>query len=257
MSVYRSLTRMAAVCALNNYLNEDEPWPTLAGPNIFDSKIEAVEDIATDRIFPCVVVYTDYDKDPWGKAGGTHVDRFMSLTFEILVVQTVKDKAGTVHEEYSLECPSTDSEIETTLDALEQQIFRALTKGGVASDLFNYICPKYHTVISRRGASVEGGLRLAARQLTVEMKALRENGKGTIPIEVRAFLDRIAKFDDYKDRVDDLQHMLTLNADLTDSDRSAQVLGYGKRLAELLGTPVGAQPKLKTPIKWEHTGIST
>ncbi|MEN5275763.1 hypothetical protein ABE527_02320 [Brucella sp. TWI432] len=257
MSVYRSLTRMAAVCALNNYLNKDEPWPTLAGPNIFDSKIEPVEDIATDRVFPCVVVYTDYDKDPWVKAGGIHADRFMSLTFEILVVQTVKDKNGQPHAEYSLECPSTDSEIETTLDALEQQIFRALTKGGVASDLFNYICPKYHTVISRRGASVEGGLRLAARQLTVEMKASRENIAGVIPVEVKDFLDRISTFDDYKDRVDDLVHMLTLNAALTPSEQSAQSLGYGKRLSEMLSTSVGSQPVLKTPIKWEHIGIST
>lgn len=50
MSVYRSLARMAAVCALNNYL--EEPWPTLAGPYIFDSKIEPVEDMKIDRVFP-------------------------------------------------------------------------------------------------------------------------------------------------------------------------------------------------------------
>ncbi|KAB2699331.1 hypothetical protein F9K79_09565 [Ochrobactrum sp. Kaboul] len=255
MSVYRSLTRMAAVCALNNYL--EEPWPTLAGPFIFDSKIEPVEDMKIDRVFPCVVVYTDYDKDPWPKAGRVHEDRLMSLTFEMLVVQTVKKDEDGAMEPYSLECPSTDSEIETTLDALELQMFRALTKGTIASDVFNYLCTSYQTVVSRRGASVEGGLRLAARQVTVEMKAIRENAAGVIPGDIQRFLDRLQTFPDYSDRVDDIVAMLTANAADTPNDRAMKMLGYTRDLAEKLGSPTGAQPLLTTPIVWQHQGIST
>ncbi|KAB2666004.1 hypothetical protein F9K91_07695 [Brucella tritici] len=253
MSVYRSITRMAAVCALNNYL--EEPWPTLAGPYIFDSKIEPVEDMKMDRVFPCVVVYTDYDKDPWPKAGRVHEDRFMSLTFEMLVVQTVETDG--VAEPYSLECPSTDSEIETTLDALEFQVFRALTEGTVASDAFNYLCPSYHNVVSRRGASVEGGLRLAARQVTVEMKAIRENATGVIPGDVQRFLDRLQIFPDYSERVGDIEALLTANAADSPNDRAMKTLGYTHDLAEKLGSPTGAQPLLTTPIVWYHQGIST
>ena len=255
MSVYRTIVRLSAVCALNNYM--EEPWPTLAGPYIFDSKIEPVEDMKIDRVFPCVVVYTDYDKDPWPKAGRVHDDRFMSLTFEMLVVQTVKNQEGSnTPEPYSLECPSTDSEIETTLDALELQMFRALTKGNVASDAFNYICPAYHTVISRRGASVEGGLRLAARQITVEMKALRENAVGAIPAQIAPFLDRLQSFPDYSDRVDDIIALLTANAADTPNDRAMKTLGYTRDLSERLGAPAGVMPVLKTPIVWHHQGIS-
>lgn len=255
MSVYRSIARLAAVCALNNYM--EEPWPTLAGPYIFDSKIEPVEDMKMDRVFPCVVVYTDYDKDPWPKAGRVHDDRFMSLTFEMLVVQTVKnDEATGQAQPYSLECPSTDSEIETTLDALELQMFRSLTKGTVASDAFNYICPSYHAVVSRRGASVEGGLRLAARQITVEMKAIRENAAGAVPVQIGSFLDRLTEFPDYADRVDDIIAMLTAGAADTPNERAMKMLGYTRDLAERLGSPAGAMPLLKTPIVWHHQGIA-
>ncbi|NKW80368.1 hypothetical protein HGG72_08445 [Ochrobactrum pecoris] len=208
-----------------------------------------------DRVFPCVVIYTDYDKDPWPKSGRTYEDRFMSLTFELLVVQTVKkDEEGNA-EPYSLECPSTDSEIETTLDALELQVFRALTKGSTASDVFNYLCPAYQNVVSRRGASVEGGLRLAARQVTVEMKAIRENAMGVIPPEIGAFLSRLQTFSDYSDRIDDITAMLTANANDTPNDRAMKTLGYTRDLAEKLGSPTGAQPLLATPIVWHHQGI--
>lgn len=256
MSVYRSLVRLSAVCALNNYLNDEEPWPTLAGPNVFDSKIEPVEDMKIDRVFPCIVVYTDYDKDPWHKAGRSYEDRLLSLTFEMLVVQAVKVSEELGDQEYSLECPSTDSEIETTLDALEMQLFQSLTAGTVASDAFNYICPAYHTVTSRRGASVEGGLRLAARQLTVEMKAIRENTKGVIPAPIAAFLAKLETVEDYQDRVDDITALITKNAGDTASDRTIKTLGYTKDLADILSLSRGQMPLLKTPIKWEHIGIS-
>lgn len=249
MSVYRSIVRMAAVTALNNFMQE--PWPTLAGPYIFDSKIEPVEDMKLDRAFPCVVVYTDYDKDPWSKAGRVHADRMLSLTLELLVVQSEQSVDG-----YKLECPMTDSEIESTLDVLEAQVFKALTASTVASDAFNYICPAYHNVTSRRGATVEGGLRLAARQITVEMKAIRENATGVVPVDVKAFLDRLDTFDDYKDRIDDIRALLTAPASLTSNDVKARTLGYTTRLAALLGAPTGLQPVLVTPITYHLLGPS-
>lgn len=247
MSIYRSLVRMAAVTALNNFMQE--PWPTLAGPYIFDSKIEPVEDMKHDRAFPCVVVYTDYDKDQWAKAGKVHSDRIVSLTLELLVVQSEPEDKG-----YKLECPSTDSEIEAALDTLEEQVFRALHDGGVSSDTIGYICPSYQNTTSRRGATVEGGLRLAARQISIEMKAIRGPMNGVIPAQISDFLDRIETFDDYKDRVPDIRALLTANATSTPNEIIAKMLGYPRHLATILGAPTGPQVRLTTPIVYHKVG---
>lgn len=251
MSVYRTITRLAVVSALNNYMKE--PYPTLAGPYIFDSKIEPVEDMATDTAFPCVVVYTDYDKDQWTKAGRSHADRVMSLTLELLVVQRDSEKAD---GSYKLECPMTDSEIESTLDVLEAQVFKALTAGGEASDAFNFICTGYINTISRRGASVEGGLRLAARQITLEMKTLREPAIAVIPEVVEHFLLRLDKSPDYHDRVEDIRKSLTANNGISSGDMSAKFFGYTKDTAARLGSPTGRQTVLPPVIVYNLHGGS-
>lgn len=240
MSLNRLVTRLAVVSALNNYL--DAPWPTLAGPNIFDSKIEPVEDMKVDRAFPCCVVYTDYDKNHWHKGSSAAKERLMTVTLELLIVQVAEvvttDGAGiqTV-QAYNLESPSTDSEIETTLDIFETQIFRALSAGNEASDCFNYICSGYDNIISRRGASIEGGQRLAARQLTMEMKSARDNTRGVIPNEIGVFLDRLEQHDDYKDRVDDIRAQYILGSGDTAMQQALRNFGYSRDMAVRLGAP--------------------
>lgn len=231
MSFNRLLTRWSVVCALNNYLAE--PYPTLAGPNIFDSKIEPVEDMAQARAFPCCVVYTDYDEDPWGKAQKIETDRLLTVTLELLIVQATVQQ-GQSPPIYSLECPSTDSEIESTLDIFETQIYRALAAGTVASDAFNYLCPAYKKVISRRGASVEGGHKLAARQITLEMKSVRDNTKGIIPEPLAPFVDRLETFPDYQDRIAELRDVMTAPAAMTDEQQYMLTLGYSTQLMEAL-----------------------
>ncbi|CCF19160.1 exported protein of unknown function [Pseudorhizobium banfieldiae] len=240
MSLYRLVSRLAVVSALNNYMAA--PWPTLAGPNIFDSKIEPVEDMAKDRAFPCCVVYTDYDKDHWSKAPAGHKSRMMTVTLELLIVQTAQDQSTA--DPYKLECPFTDSEIETSLDIFETQIFRALGEGTEASDAFNYICPGVENVISRRGASIEGGQRLAARQITLEMKTIRENIQGTIPPQIAAFLDRAEQHPDYADRIIDIRAAMTSPATKTPNERYMQAFGYSRDTSARLGRPVGPQVML-------------
>lgn len=233
MSMNRLLTRLAAVSALNNF--GEGPWPTIAGPNVFDSKIEPVDDSVFDRAFPTCVVYTDYDKDHWNKGNKVHQPRLLTLTLELLVVTA--QKVGGDSATYQLDCPETDSEIETSLDIFEAQIYRALAAGNEASDCFSYLCPGYEAVISRRGASVEGGLRLAARQITLETRALRDPVLGTIPAEVAAFLDRLESQPDYAERVDDIRLMLTEPATWPPDRQLGNAFGSPRRVVEMLGGP--------------------
>lgn len=249
MSLYRLVTRLAVVSALNNYMQR--PFPTLVGPNVFDSKIEPVEDMAKDRAFPCCVVYTDYDKDHWTKGSKVHSDRLLSLTFELLIVQA-KQVQG--QNAYKLSTPYTDSEIESTLDVLETQIYRALTAGTEASDAFNFLCPSYTNVISRRGSSTEGGHRLAARQVTLEMKALREPASGTIPAPIGALLDRLEAFSDYADRMPDIRAMLEDPAAYTDFERVMRTLGYTRDLTMRLGGAPDGAAVLPPEISYHITG---
>lgn len=256
MSIYRTVSRLAVVTALNNSMQA--PWPTLAGPNIFDSKIEPVEDMATDRIFPTCVVYTDYDKDHWTKGSKVHKDRLMTVTLELLMVQAIKPDEA--QEVYQLDCPMTDSEIETSLDVFEAQVYRALGSVSVAADAFNYICPSYDNVISRRGASVEGGQRLAARQITMEMKALREPMKGVVPTEIAAFLDHLENNDvgytDYQDRAADIRAVLTEPATLSDGDQRLRLFGYSQAVATRIGNPTGPAVLLPANLTYNFQGLN-
>lgn len=247
MSIYRLVTRLATVHALNNYL--EEPWPTLAGPNIFDSRIEPIEEMKFDRVFPCVVVYTDYDKNHWPKAKSAHAERLLSITLELLIVQAKTDAPSS--STFRLDCPETDSEIEESLDVLEAQILEALKGGSVASDALQYLCPGMVDCVSRRGASVEGGHRLAARQMTLEMKALRENLTGVIPPAIGAFLDKLEQHDDYRDRVPGIRDFITAPAAASSAERSMRAFGYTRALLELLGSPSHPQVVLPPTLTFQ------
>ena len=256
MSLNRLISRIAVVSALNNYM-QGAPWPTLAGPNNFDSKIEPVEDMQTDRAFPCCVVYTDYDKDHWNKGSGAHKERTMTVTLELLIVQAeqvVSTDGGP--PTYQLDCPFTDSEIETSLDFMEVQIFRALAAGNEATDCFNYLCPTYVAVISRRGASVEGGQRLAARQLTMEMKAIRDNVMGVIPPPIEAFLGKLEQFPDYAERVEELRAIMTAPAAATPNEKIMRAFSYSRDLATRLGSPPGPQFIMPSNLTYHFQGLS-
>ena len=159
MNLDRLVVRLAAVSALNNFLQP--PFPTLAGDKIFDSRIEAVEDFKTKVMFPIAVVYTDYDKNHWAHQSLNNEDRLLTATFEILIAQIseIPDEGG-----FLVERPNTDSELETSLDIFEMQIAEALRADNPAADCWRHLMYHYNEVTSRRGATTEGGQKLAARQ---------------------------------------------------------------------------------------------
>jgi hypothetical protein len=251
MSMTRLLARIAGVCALNNF--GEAPYPTMAGEHIYDSKIEPIEDSKEDIVYPMCAIYTDYDKDHWNYSGGTMKHRLMTVTIELIVVQfqlqkPPKGAPASAPPVYEARYPLTDSELETSLDIFETQVFRALAAGNVASDLFSYLCPSYESAVSRRGASWEGGQRLAARQITLETKAVRDLASGKIPPQVEAFLTRLESFQDYADRVDDIREMMTAPADLSDNARLMQSIGWSSQVASILGHSISPSGSLPSAI---------
>jgi len=256
-AAHRITLRLAAVAAISNF--QRQPWPTLAGPQIFDSKIEPQELYEGENAFPLCVVYTDYDKDFANHQSQAQKRRTLTLTVEILVVQSQadRDEFGNIlldeegaPQSYTISTPATDSELETSLDIFESQIFDALSADNSAANCFQYLVTGFDNVISRRGATVEGGARLSARQLTIEAYVLRDPAPGILPAEVATFLDDLAETPDYAGRVDEVRAMYLRGADLSATDKLRRVMGWSKGVTDILGYQSGPAVTLGTPIVW-------
>lgn len=245
MSLGRLITRLAVVNAINGF--SKEPYPTLAGPNIFDSKIEPLENIQPKEVYPICVVYTDYDKDHYRHGNKAGAKRLLTITIELLIAQMTKE-AGS--DFYEIALPHTDSELESSIDIFETQVFRALEADNSAANVFRYMANGYENVISRRGADVNGGQRLCARQITMELSTLRDPIESTIPAAIAAFLDDLEATDDYRIRVPDIREAYMAGDDMTAAERLIRTMGWSKSAAGILGYERGVQPVLPPSVTW-------
>ncbi|QPC87140.1 hypothetical protein GA830_10585 [Mesorhizobium sp. NBSH29] len=241
MNPDRLVVRLAAVSALNNFMQA--PYPTLAGDKIFDSRIEPVEDFKEDVMFPVCVVYTDYDRDHWDHHTSMKKDRLLTVTFELLIAQVTETDGG-----FTVNHPNTDSELETSLDIFELQIANAFKALNPAADCFRHLMNSYVGVISRRGATIEGGTKLAARQITVESKVTRGPTNGTMVPAVAAFLDELEMHNDFGDRVPAIRSLYTDASSLTASEQMMRSMGWPSAAAGLLGYQAGPVVTLGTPV---------
>lgn len=244
MNPDRLVCRLAAVAALNNFMSA--PWPTLAGDKIFDSRIEPVEDFKEDVVFPVCVVYTDYDRDHWVHHTSVKADRLLTVTFELLIAQ-ITDVS---EDGFTLGHPNTDSELETSLDIFEIQIERALRADNPAANCFRHLMNSYVNVISRRGATVEGGTKLAARQITLESKVPRGPANGVIAPTVAAFLDALEAHADYVDRVQPIRALYQDATGLTAAEQMLRAMGWPDDAASKLGYQRGGPVMITQPVTW-------
>lgn len=243
MNPDRLVARLAAVSALNNFMQV--PWPTLAGDKIFDSRIEPVEDFKENVAFPVCVVYTDYDRDHWDHHTTVRTDRLLTVTFELLIAQ-ISEK--TDDGSFVVSQPGTDSELEVSLDIFEIQIAEALRADNPAANCFRHLMHSYVNVISRRGATVEGGQKLAARQITVESKVPRGPANGLIAPAVAAFLDELEQHDDYEDRVPAIRALYQSPGSLTAAEQMMRAMGWSDEVAGKLCYRRGPVVTLGTPV---------
>lgn len=250
MSLNRLVARIAAVSALNNY--NAAPWPTIAGPHVYDSKIEPVEDFSLDVAFPVCVVYTDYDRNgPWHHtfAENKSEERMVTFTFEILVAQISEDEDG-----YVMASPITDSELEMSLDIFEKQLWNALAADNLAADCFRKLCYKVNDVISRRGTTTDGGQKLAARQITYECVMSRDPATPIVPDNVSAFLTQLETVGEYKDRVQAIKDMYETNSGITDWDAMIRYMGWAETDAGLIGFERNPVTSSVSPPTITYTG---
>ncbi len=165
MSINRAAIRIATVLALRGNTN--------AGAAVFDSRADALEDVALGVNVPVISVYTEEDKTQDRR-------RAIDLVIEFAVTSKVQLDGDTV----VIASPETDEALELTLDVLEAEIADALMAGaGEAADLVHGIAHHIELRSSKRGVLGEAkDRRLAARQLLMRAHVLADPiAGGTVP----------------------------------------------------------------------------
>lgn len=246
MSLNRLLLRMSAVSAVANFWRE--PWPTLAERLVFDSKVEPIENMEVDVVYPTIVVYTDYDKNHVSHQELPHTSRTMTVTFELLmaVLSNVQDE----DDAYVIQLPRTDSELEASLDVLESQLFNALRADNSAANCFRSLAWGIENVVSRRGATTEGGTKIAARQVTYEAKVIQEMAHPILPAFAVPFLTDLENSDGFASMAQQVRALFTMSNNMQGLERLRETMGWSAETMSKLGYAPAASPVLGTPVVW-------
>jgi hypothetical protein len=161
MSLTRLVMRLAAARAVRDR--------TLAGPRVFDSAVDPIDQTIAENRQPLIVITTDeHALDVTGRdLGSGHHE--CDLVFEVAIASRVEVPAPDGQGgQINIAIPHTDEGMELTLDIIEHQIIAALTKDdGAWSGVWMKLVPRVKRRLSRRGASSENGVRFAARQIVL------------------------------------------------------------------------------------------
>lgn len=172
----RLALRLATVRALRGRTN--------AGDAVVDSDMGAIDEFASDKPKPVIVVYTDDasfaigDRDLQSGPGSSRYDSgFQKLVIEIAMTQrmTLTDEDGEQIE--TAVPPVTDAALELNLDIIEAQVIRALmwpAADAPWSELWRRLAKRVGDRDTQRGASKRDGVRFAGRQITLNIELAKE-----------------------------------------------------------------------------------
>ena len=171
MSLARTALRLTALEAVRPTAAAaaNGPWPTLAGGNFFDSRLDPIDNLDPQSLRPVGVVYTEFDdSDPMeGKHGSAPMWRNVDLTFELAIVARTDD--GTAPELYEAGVPETDAELESSLDLFEGQVRFALLYGDTGALWRKLTGVKIKDIRSNAHRTSEEQARLAMRTLVIKV----------------------------------------------------------------------------------------
>ncbi len=125
----RTFLRLCALEAVrpSALLEQNGPWPTMAGAHVFDSRFDPIDDLDAAERRPVIAIYTEDDhQEKIAQAGPIYYKSATDLTFEIAVFTLGEEVPG---GDFVAGVPYTDAETEASLDALENQIWHALHFG--------------------------------------------------------------------------------------------------------------------------------
>ena len=184
MSLARMALRLAAYEALNPYPTmQTGPWPTIAGKNVFDSRVDLLQeddkpDIAAElEGKPLLIVYTEEDiATPY--QGGRKVpdEQVVHLVVEAMIAARgevdVPLPDGTTATVGTIEAPISDRQHEAMLDLLEALVRRLLDTRNLApsSALYGQVALETRGIQSFPQRGSDRVTRMAARTIKFEVK---------------------------------------------------------------------------------------
>jgi hypothetical protein len=159
--------RIATVAALLNGGNE--PYPTLAGPFVYDSLIDDLSDLIANQRRPTILVRTDDDVVLYN--GNQFAGRTGRLIIEAGVLTAATVKIGG-EERLRIDWPRTDAMLEAQIDTLVRQVRTALQ--GNSDWAVWYKASGYNLIqrmssIPRFSPPQKGTVRQAVRTIDITM----------------------------------------------------------------------------------------
>jgi hypothetical protein len=236
MSLSRLAMRLAAARAVKG--------ATLAEDRVFDSAIDPIDLTIAENRQPILVVMTDeHEAIPTGR-DLFHADVSCDLVIEAAIAARVE-----IEGEVTITIPHTDEGMEMVLDMMEHQVMAALTRERNSwSRVWMKLVPRVKRRLSRRGASAEGGVRFAARQIVLTCDLIEAPADGAVLVAGSAWADVLAVMeeDEALEPIADLLRLTIEGAEVAEWKRAANMLGIHKATAAAIGLgPVlgeGADP---------------
>ncbi len=153
---------------------------TLAGPRVYDSAIDPIDQRITEEAAPVLIVFTEDDASTVTGRDITNASRELDLVIEIAAANRVvlpnPEGQGEVE---MIEIPHTDAGLEIIIDLIRRQAMRVLMSDpGPWPTLWRRIVLAPRKITSRRGAGSEKGAKFAARQIVITTETLAEPGYG-------------------------------------------------------------------------------
>lgn len=235
MSLNRLCLRLAAIVALSN--NGQSPWPTAAEDRVFDGRIEPIESmVSQDAPFPVILVETPVHEN--GLAGqkmdGKH---FVDLVFDIGLGLRAEGEDSA----FTIALPQTDSELDTALDLIENQVHRALAR----SEVFQSVCLGLVSVSSVL-APPEDNQRAAIRYVRYQVQVLRDSGVSrAVPQNLQPLLAALDANSAFAERAGMIRAAFAEDADATQSVLAMLDRKWSRETAEILG-----YSGLSAPVAW-------
>jgi hypothetical protein len=231
MSLTRLVMRLAAARALRDR--------TLAGARVFDSAVDPIDQTIAETRQPLLVLTTDeHALDVTGRDLGSGAHR-CDLVIEIAIASRVEVPASDGDGgQITIAIPHTDEGMELTLDIMEHQVTRALTRDDTAwSRAWMKLVPRVTQRLSRRGASSENGIRFAARQLvlTCDLVDTPVTGGTIAPNSAWGDVLVLMEADPILANIASLLRAEMDGTSLADWRRAAQTLGVPLEVADQIG----------------------
>lgn len=225
MSLSRLAMRIAAARAVKGV--------TLAEDRVFDSAIDPIDLTIAENRSPILIVMTDeHEAIPTGR-DLFHADVSCDLIIEAAIASRVE-----IEGEASITIPHTDEGMELVLDMMEHQVIAALTRERSGwSRVWMKLVPRVKRRLSRRGASAEGGVRFAARQIVLSCDLIEAPTDGAAIAAGSAWADVLAvmEADEALEPIADLLRMTIEGAEVAEWKRAANMLGIHQATANAIG----------------------